>query len=303
MNRRNLTRILRVSLALAILGLIAFWGITRPKSFTPAELQGLTGDAARGEIAFHLGGCASCHSAQGATGDELLKLGGGRRLASPFGTFVVPNISPDIETGIGRWTAIDLANAMKFGTSPDGSHYYPSFPYTSYQRVEIGQIFDLKAYLDTLPAVQRANEPHELPFPFTIRRGLGLWKLLYLKPGWILSDTGPDPLALQGRTMVEGLGHCGECHTPRGMFGNMLTSQWLAGAPNPTGKGRVPDLTPRKGGLEWSQADIASFLKTGFTPEFDSAGGSMAEVVENTGKLSDDDRAAIAAYLNALPKN
>lgn len=283
------------------LGFAAFWLLSAPKTIDPAHLAGLTGDVARGKAVFDLGGCASCHAAVGAEGDDRLKLGGGRRLVSPFGTFVVPNISPDHTTGIGNWTVVDLVNAMHFGTAPDGSHLYPAFPYTSYQRTTVANIVDLKAYIDTLPAVSRPNEAHDLPFPFTIRRGLGLWKRLFLTSAPVIADQGLSAEALAGRTLVEGMGHCGECHTPRGFLGNSQTQNWLQGAPNPTGKGRIPDLTDHPGGLTWTKADIAEYLKSGFTPDFDTAGGEMADVLVNTAKLTDADRAAIAAYLKSVP--
>ncbi len=294
----KLRRLIGFCLILLACGAIAFFALTGVNRIDPAELAGLTGDAGRGEQVFNIGGCASCHSAPGANGADLLLLSGGRSFASPFGTFIAPNISPDPDTGIGRWQALDLVNAMKFGTSPGGRHYFPAFPYTSYARVNTADIVDLWAYLSELPAVSRANEPHDLPFPFNIRRSLGGWKLLFLSSEPATAGLDLSDQAKRGRYLVEGLGHCGECHSPRGLLGNIDYSRWLRGGPNPAGKGRIPDLV----GLDWSEADIAAYLKTGFTPEFDTAGDAMAEVVENTARLNDQDRAAIAAYLKSLPE-
>jgi len=224
-------------------------------------------------------------------------LSGGRRFDSPFGTFVAPNISTDPEQGIGDWTLPQFANAMLRGVSPDGAHYYPAFPYASYVRADLQDVADLKAFMDTLPAAPDANAPHELPFPFTVRRGIGIWKMLNLDEEWIV--TGDlDTREQRGRYLSEALAHCGECHTPRNAFGGLETTQWLAGAPNPAGDGTIPDITPAS--LDWSEREIAGYLMTGFTPQFDSAGGSMADVVHSLSHLEDEDREAIAAYLKRV---
>lgn len=290
-------RLVRWLIAVGVLAVTAGWWLSRPQPLTAGALDGLTGDPQRGEAVFRAGGCAACHAAPGAKGDARLVLSGGYRIVSPFGTFVVPNISPSPQ-GIGGWSAQDLANALIAGVSPDGRHYYPALPYTTYTRMTARDVADLWAFLQTLPQSDRANAVHELSFPFTLRRGLGLWKQLNLSRDWVL-DVGHDPQLLRGRYLVEALGHCGECHTPRDATGGLDLSQWMRGAPNPSGKGTIPPLTPDK--LRWSAGDIAYFLETGFTPDFDSAGGEMAQVVENLSHLPPEDRAAIAAYLKALP--
>lgn len=283
---------------LAVIGLAGAFIITRPQSSDPAELASLAGDPVHGEMVFWAGGCASCHAAPGAEGDARLVLSGGLRLPTPFGTFVVPNISPDPVHGIGAWTLTDLDTALRHGTSPDGTHYYPSFPYTSYQHATPQDVADLQAFLMTLPASDRADEPHDLRFPFNQRIVLGGWKLLNGTSDWVV---GGDltPQEARGRYLVEGLGHCSECHTPRGALGGRDLSRWLAGGPNPEGKGVIPNITPAH--LKWSAADIAEYLKSGFTPDYDAVGGSMAEVVENLAHLPDEDRLAIAAYLARVP--
>lgn len=278
---------------------LGFWLVTRPITAEPAEIEDLTANAAAGAQIFNAGGCAACHAAPDATGEAMLALGGGRRFASPFGTFVAPNISPDPTHGIGGWSALDLVNAMQYGVAPDGRHYYPAFPYTSYMRASAKDIVDLKAYLDTLPAVAEPSQPHEIGFPFSIRRLLGGWKQLFLNDGWVVPAGQLSPTALRGRYLVEGLGHCSECHTPRGLLGGLKRAEWLAGAPNPTGKGHIPNITP--GGLDWSEADIVEYLTSGFTPDYDSVGGHMADVVTNIAKLPEADRRAIAAYLKLVP--
>lgn len=290
-------RILLSLTAFAVAGAAAAWLVLRPLPLPEDALAGLDADVARGEQVFRAGGCAACHSAEMAEGADRLVLRGGKRFSSPFGMFVAPNISNDPVTGIGSWTALDLANAMLRGVSPDGRHYYPVFPYASYARVTLQDIVDLRAFLATLPADPSPSAPHELGFPYNIRLGLGLWKRLYLDDRWVVTGDLSEA-ETRGRYLVEALGHCGECHTPRGALGAMDLSRWLAGAPVPAGKGRFPNLTPAK--LTWSEADIVAFLTTGLTPDYDSVGGAMAEVVEGLSGLVPADPAAIAAYLKRV---
>ena len=301
----RLRTLIRSFLVLAVAGATTGFWLSAPERLSDAELDAIADhqpDASMGERIFLIGGCASCHAAKGAKDEARLVLEGGRTFPTEFGVFIAPNISPDPDNGIGAWSLADFANAMVQGVAPDGSHYYPAFPYGSYARMEPADIADLWAYLQTLPPSTRANDAHEVGFPFNIRRGLGLWKLAFLPdPTKPVIPVDGQQLRL-GQYLVEGPGHCGECHTPRGPFGGLDTSRWLAGGPNPEGKGRIPNVTP--GGKDtsgWSAEDIAEYLKSGFTPDYDTAGGSMVDVVENTSRLSDEDRAAIAAYLRAVP--
>ena len=281
----------------ALVGLAGL-ALTRPKRMDHAQLDGITPDLVRGKTVFYAAGCASCHSAPDSVGEEKLVLAGGRRFATDFGTFVAPNISSDPEAGIGSWSPLDLANALIHGTGPEGQHYYPALPYTSYVNMTTEDVASLHAFLGTLPAVAVESAAHEVGIPFSIRRGLGAWKLLHLEPGWVVQGDLTDQ-QIRGRYLVEALGHCAECHTPRNSLGGLKRELWLTGAPNPNGKGHIPGLTADQ--LDWSEADIAEFLKSGFTPDYDSAGGEMAEVIENTSRLSDEERSAIAAYLKAVP--
>ena len=293
----------RIAVAILLLVPLALWLITMPAPMSADELPQHVGDAAAGERIFWAGGCASCHATpvngKRAKGADKLVLGGGALLESLYGTFYVPNISPHTD-GIGGWSTLDFVNAMQRGVSPDGRHYYPSFPYASYARMRIEDLIDLKAFMDSLPAVAGTTPGHELGSPWSMRRGVGIWKRLYLETGPVINVE--DPLADRGRYLVEGPGHCGECHTPRDFLGGLVTESWLAGAPHPEGKGRIPNITPGESGIaDWSAADIEYYLESGFTPDFDTVGGSMVAVQENMAKLSKDDRAAIAAYLKALP--
>lgn len=290
--------------AAVLIGLGGAWALTAPRPLPQDAVDGWSPDAAsiaRGERLFHAGGCANCHAAPGAEGDARLVLSGGLRLESDFGTFVAPNISPHPEAGLGRWSASDFASALLRGVSPGGAHYYPAFPYPSYARMDVSQALDLFAYIQTLPEDPTPSAPHELAFPYNLRMAVGAWKLLYLHPGPVVTGELSEQ-ALRGRALAEGPGHCGECHTPRDALGGPEYDRWLAGGPNPEGEGSIPNITPSGSGIGgWSESDIAYYLETGFTPDYDSAGGAMTAVIAELAKLPPEDREAIAAYLKAVP--
>ncbi|KQZ94176.1 cytochrome C [Mesorhizobium sp. Root157] len=298
----RLKKIAGAVMVLAGAGVVAGWVLSAPAKVDP-QLVVDSGDPAKGERIFYAGGCTSCHAKPGSKDAARLELSGGLALKTPFGTFFAPNISQDKENGIGAWSPADFASAMLMGVSPSGEHLYPAFPYASYARMKPADIADLFAFMKTLPAVSGKAGEHALEFPFNIRRGIGLWKRLYLSgdPVIALAQSAPEAV-LAGRYLVEGPGHCGECHTPRNFAGGSDKAQWLAGAPAAEGKGIVPNITSGEGGVgDWSEADIANYLETGFTPDFDSVGGAMVEVQKNMAELAPEDRAAIAAYLKAIP--
>ncbi|WP_026612789.1 c-type cytochrome [Ensifer aridi] len=281
----------------------ALWWLTKPNPWDAAHWQGLgEPDVANGEQVFWAGGCVSCHAAPRAPEDQRLVLAGGRTLKSPFGTFYPPNISPDETAGIGNWTLAEFGNAMTRGVGKDGEHLYPSFPYGSYSRMTAKDVNDLWGFMQTLPKSANVAPPHDLPFPYNIRLALGGWKLLFLTDEPRADVNTADAKLARGQYLVEGPGHCGECHTPRNALGGFEEGRWLAGAPNPEGEGRIPDITPGSKSIgNWSASEIASYLETGFTPDFDTVGGSMVDVQKNMAKLPPADREAIAAYLKALP--
>jgi mono/diheme cytochrome c family protein len=290
--------LIRLAALAIILVAVGLW-VTRPKADGAETLAGLVPNADHGEQVFHAAGCASCHRAKEATDETALVLSGGQTFPSPFGSFTAPNISTDPEAGIGGWSAVELWNALHHGTSPEGRHYYPVFPYASYVRMAPQDVVDLHAFLQTLPADPTPNGAHDVPFPFSVRAALGGWKMLFLNDNWVMQgELAPD--LQRGRYLVEAMGHCAECHTPRNLLGGLKAgSDWMTGAPNPAGRGTFPDLTPPKMG--WSKGELVEYFTSGFTPEFDTAGGHMALVVENLAQLPESDREAIAAYIKALP--
>jgi mono/diheme cytochrome c family protein len=290
----------------AIVALAAVWILTLPAVVPASALPPHTPNLANGETMFNIGGCSSCHALPNTNPEKVdrKRLGGGLALKSPFGVFYAPNISSDPKDGIGGWSEANFVTALWKGTSNYGTNLYPAFPYTSYRYMRLDDIRDLFAYLKTLPPVQGKSRRHELLFPFNERRLLGIWKVLFLGEGTFAADPTKSAQYNRGAYLVNGPGHCAECHSPRDLLGGIVESQRFAGGPAPDGNGWVPNITPvgLQGGDEtWSEKDIASFLDGGMTPSGDFAGGTMAEVIRNTALLSAEDRAAMAAYVAALP--
>lgn len=292
-----LKKIVRAAVVAILVGLAAFWWLTIPATVS-ADLAPHIPDPTNGLVVFNAGGCSSCHATPGQP--DRTRLGGGLAIPSPFGTFHVPNISPDPADGIGRWSEADFVTAVVNGTSPTGAHYFPSFPYGSYQHARIEDVRDLFAYLKTLPPVSGRAPGHDVRFPFNIRRNVGIWKMLFLDGRPFTPDAGRSPQWNRGAYLITSLGHCAECHSPRNFLGGIVAAQRFAGGPNPEGEGWVPNIT-QKGLADWSEKDIGYFLETGQTPDGDTAGGSMARVIRNTSQLSAEDRAAMAAFLKSLP--
>jgi mono/diheme cytochrome c family protein len=256
------------------------------------------GDPARGRLVFAAGDCASCHASVGQP--DRFRLGGGLALASPYGTFRVPNISMDRVDGIGSWQTKDLANALLSGVSPADTHYYPSFPYSSYAKMTLDDVRDLMAFLRTLPAVSGTPPAHDLALPFRIRRFIGFWKLLYFDREPIASDPGRGDSWNRGQYLVEAVAHCAECHSSRDLFGAIKPETRFAGGKDPEGVGYFPNITPSRIG-NWTERDIAEVLKTGNTPNHGRVGSSMTDVVTNTAMLPQSDRDAMAVYIKSLP--
>jgi mono/diheme cytochrome c family protein len=292
-----LRRTILAALLAAAVGLGLYWWLTTPIALAlPAASR--APDLANGQELFNTGGCSSCHAVPNQP--DRLRLGGGLGIGSPFGTFYAPNISPDPTDGIGRWSEADFVNAVMKGISPEGTHYFPAFPYTSYAHARVDDVRDLFAYLKTLPAVPGQVRDHDLPFPFSIRRNVGIWKLLFMNDKPFVADAARSPQWNRGAYLVNSFGHCAECHSPRNVLGGLVAAQRFAGGPNPDGEGWVPNIT-QKGIGEWSEQEIADFLETGEMPEGDTASGAMRPVIKNLAQLTADDRAAIADYLKSLP--
>jgi mono/diheme cytochrome c family protein len=290
----------------AIFALAAIWILTLPAVVPAAALPPHKPNLANGETMFNIGGCSSCHAVPNNDPEKVdrTRLGGGLALKSPFGVFYAPNISSDARDGIGNWSEANFVTALWKGTSDHGTNLYPAFPYTSYRYMQLDDVRDLFAYLKTLPPVPGRSHRHELSFPFNERRLLGIWKLLFLGDGRFVPDPSKSAQYNRGAYLVNGPGHCAECHSPRNVLGGIIESQRFAGGPSPDGSDWVPNITPvglQRDDEKWSDKDIASFLDGGMMPSGDFAGGAMAEVIRSTSLLSLEDRAAIASYVAALP--
>jgi mono/diheme cytochrome c family protein len=292
-----LRKVVIAGAVVVILGLAAFWIFTVPDTVPASALGAHTADLANGKEMFYAGGCAACHAVPKQ--EDKTRLGGGLALRSPFGTFYVPNISSDRTDGIGAWSEAQFVTAMVKGTSPAGENLFPAFPYTSYQRMTFDDLRDLFAYLKTLPAVTGKVRDHGVPFPFNIRRAVGLWKLLFLDGKPFVPDQSQSAQWNRGAYLVNGPGHCAECHSPRNILGAIKSGSRFTGGPSPDGQGGVPNITQQKL-KDWSVKDFAETLTTGMTPDSDFVGGNMAEVVRSTAQLSAADREAIATYIKSL---
>lgn len=276
---------------LALAGVGVFLWITAPQSMTNVPMvHATTNDIDRGGKVFAVAGCANCHKTQGQA--DPLQLGGGMVFDTPFGQFAAPNISMDPDNGIGAWGYAEFYAALKWGQSPDGRHYYPVFPYSSYTHISDADIAALWAFWQNLPAVERPSQDHDLWGPARLRRAVGGWKWLYMPDGF----ERPDPA--EAAYLVEGLAHCAQCHTPRDILGGLDTAAWMRGGDNPSGSGRIPSIHPDD--LGWSRDEIIEYLSSGFTPEYDMAGGKMADVIESLSVLSAEEKGQIADYLLAL---
>jgi mono/diheme cytochrome c family protein len=290
----------------AIFTLAAIWILTLPAVVPASALPAHTSNLTNGETMFNIGGCSSCHAVPNDNPEKVdrMRLGGGLALKSPFGVFYAPNISPDARDGIGNWSEANFVTALLKGTSDHGTNLYPAFPYTSYRYMRLDDVRDLFAYLKTLPPVPGRSRRHELSFPFNERRLLGIWKLLFLDEESFVPDPSKSAQYNRGAYLVNGPGHCAECHSPRNVLGGIIESQRFAGGPSPDGGDWVPNITPvglQRDDEKWSEKDIASFLDGGMMPSGDFAGSTMAEVIKSTSLLSPEDRAAIASYVAALP--
>lgn len=254
------------------------------------------GDAKKGQYLAKAAGCSGCHT---DTLPGSVPFAGGPPIDTPFGTFYGPNITPHPEAGLGSWSEADFRRAMRLGERPDGTHYYPAFPYPSFMGITDADLRDVWAYLRSLPPAARPSRAHALRFPFGWRFLLTFWKLLFFSPQAFMPDPRAPALVNRGAYLAGPLGHCGECHTPRNFLGGPKSGRALAGGR--IAEGRTPNLTPTRL-KRWSDRQLAEFLRTGTTPEGDVASDPMDEVIRNTtSQLTPEDLAALIAYLRSRP--
>ncbi len=267
----------------------------------PGVARSEAADAARGEYLVRAAGCINCHTEKDGKGAFMA---GGRAIGSPYGTFYSSNITPDSETGIGAWSDGDFVDALRHGESPDGKTYYPVFPYASYSAMRRRDMLDIKAYLFAAAPVRQQNRAHQLRFPFSWRFSIYPWRWLFFSPAEDRPQPPPASAERRGGYLVEVLGHCGDCHTPRNMVGGLTRGKHLAGTRYGPGGATVPNITPdsETGIGNWSVADFVFFFRSGLKPDGDDVQGEIRDVIEDGLRhLSEEDLRAIAAYLKSLP--
>jgi len=296
-------------LLFAVLGAVALLILARPKPLDVSALPSHAPDPANGEVLYHAGSCGACHqAAEGAPGaDEALPTGSAA-FPTPIGTFYPGNLTPDLETGIGRWSQVDFVNALTRGLSPEGTHYFPALPYPSFQLMRLEDVLDLHAYLVSLPAVRSPNREPELPLTALApllplaRWGVGIWKRLALRDRRLEADPARSDAWNRGAYLTNAPGHCGECHTPRNWLMIADESRHLDGGPHPDGKGIVPSLRRlAERGRYKDVSDLTLALQFGETLGYDKlSSGNMAKIQMNLARLPQSDVEAISEYLLSL---
>ena len=300
------TRSANILLALALiaaLGLLVFWLLSMPRPLTAADIPQHTPDVANGERLYHAAGCISCHQPPPELTDVAADVpAGGAPLHTPIGTLYPLNLTPDPETGIGDWTDLQFVNAVMRGISPKGENLIPALPYTSYAHMKPEDVLDIRAYLAGLAPVKSPEREADITALPLIRRGVGLWKWVGLDTTPWQPDPGQSESWNRGSYLVNGPGHCQECHTPRNAFMALDTAKAFAGGPHPEGKGRVPSLRGLiERGRYTDAADLASALQYGEAMGYDKlASGGMGQVQRNISQLPESDIQAIADYITSL---
>jgi mono/diheme cytochrome c family protein len=293
-----------VGLALfAVLGLIVFWLISIPWPLAQSDIPLHIANIENGKLIYNVGGCISCHATGSDVKDVAMDLpAGGKAFVTPIGILYPPNLTPETETGIGHWSDLNFVNAMQKGLSPSDQNLIPAFPYTSYAHMTVEDVLDLRAYLATLPKVKNPKKPAEIWFQSTVRRGIGAWKWIGLDQTKFKPDPSRSANWNRGAYLVNGPGHCSECHTPRTILMSSDASRMFKGGPHPDGKGQVPslhDLAAR--GRYKDIKDLVSAFQNGEELGYDKmSSGGMADVRRNLAKLPETELSAIAEYILSL---
>jgi mono/diheme cytochrome c family protein len=303
MKDRSLTKRLAALVTLGVAGAAAFVLLTRPDPLPAAAIPTHAVDLRNGETLYHAGSCLACHKApEGAPGADHGLPAGGTPFPTPVGVFHPQNLTPDAETGLGRWSEVDFVNAMRLGISPRGAHYFPAFPYASYRSMTMADLLDLRAYLMSLPAVRSPSREAEVPMVAIARRGVGLWKRVAFRQPTFSPEPGRTPSWTRGAYLANAPGHCGECHTPKDLLMVADSGRHLAGGPHPGGEGKVPSLRGLLARKKYSDVDdLVLALQNGETFGYeDLSSGGMAAIQESLARLPEGDVRAISEYLLSL---
>lgn len=292
--RRRRTFLIAAAIIIAGIAAAAFSmrNLLSGKTGGPMQVVNAPADVvARGKYLAEAADCAACHTAPGGA-----PLAGGLPMPSGFGTIYATNITPDPDNGIGRWSADDFWRALHDGVRRDGHQLYPAMPYTSYRGMTRADADAIYAYLMQMRPVKVANRRTELNFPFNIRLGMVGWNLLFLQDRLPAVSVGSSPAWQRGRYLVNVLGHCGECHTPRGIVGEMELSRSFTGFA--LGRVAAPDITPA--GLAargWTAAALVTFLGRGLSRQGSAFSDMHPVIMLSTRNLTPTDLDAIATYL------
>ncbi len=300
---RRRARLTAAAAAVLAAAAAAFWIASEPDTLPASAIPAHRPDLANGRTLFHAGSCLWCHRPAPEAKDADRSLpSGGAPFKTPVGSFYPQNLTPDLETGLGRWSELDFVNAMARGVSPAGRHYFPAFPYGSFRLMGVEDLLDLRAYLASLPPVRSPERQPTLPLVLVARRGVGLWKRLALRAEEVAPDPRRSASWNRGEYLVKAPGHCGECHTPRNAFMVPDRARLLAGGPHPGGEGRVPSLHGLVARKRYQDAkDLALALQFGETYGYDKlSSGGMGQIQTNLALLPEADLRAIADYLVSL---
>ena len=289
-----------IAFGLAVAAFV-FWRLTEPDPLPASAISPHTADLANGEVLYHAGSCFACHKAAKGAGNPQLP-SGATPFKTPIGVFYPQNLTPDPETGLGRWSEADFVNAMTRGLAPDGRHYFPAFPYASYRSMTMADVLDLRAYLMSLAPVKAVQPPHDVPQLGLARRGVGLWKLVALRQPAFEPEPGHSPSWTRGAYLANAPGHCGECHTPKDWLRVAEPTRHMAGGPHPGGEGKVPSLRGLVARRKYKDVDdLVLALQNGETLGYeDLSSGGMAAIQENLARLPESDLRAISEYLLSL---
>jgi len=294
-------RVLAATAIVLAVAAFVFWWLTRPDPFPASAIPAHQVSLANGETLYHSGSCYACHRPPEGAAEASLP-SGGRPFPTPIGVFYPQNITPDSETGIGRWSEADFVGAMTRGLAPDGRHYFPAFPYMAYRAMRLPDLLDLRAYLMSLTPVRAVHPPHGVPQLGLARRGVGLWKRLALARPPFSAAGGGSASWMRGAYLVNAPGHCGECHTPKNWLMLEDLGRYLAGGPHPGGEGKVPSLVGLQAREKYEDAaQLTLALQNGEELGYENlSSGGMGLIQSNLAKLPESDVRAISEYLLSL---
>jgi mono/diheme cytochrome c family protein len=295
-------RLLATLAVLAAAGAATLGLLTRPARLPAGAVPAHAADIRNGETLYHAGSCLACHHPPEGSGRDAVLPSGGAPFPTPVGVFYPQNLTPDPDTGLGRWSEADFVAAMRLGVSPRGRHYFPAFPYASYRSMTATDLVDLRAYLLTLPPVKSPERRAEVPLEPLARRGVGLWKRVAFRQPAFAPEAGRSPTWTRGAYLANAPGHCGECHTPKDWRMVADETRFMAGGPHPAGEGKVPGLRGLLARKRYEGVDdLVLALQHGEAFGYeDLSSGGMARIQESLARMPESELRAMAEYVLSL---